>query len=799
MASASVARNERSPIAILRKGSNISEGEHDIRLDDYLNDKLQTAADFQNLDSLIANVEEQRVQLLNQLQDARSKLAKSNEEAAAHSDTLLQRTKAFQDIQSGIDRRLAIVTASDAPDEAVQRFKAPIEKLRRLDLAYYYVEMLQEVDRLANEARGFLPDHPKEALKPYARLKELSISLRRLQTPADDAAGHLVTHVEQRANILWSEMKQVMVDNFESILKKTDWPTASEAPTEAWTASFQRLLELQTPEILNAPARDPMVLLPMACLTKPFVQQFRYHFMGTKASNTKLHPAYFLQWVVELVESREDYLIDNVGPILMSHFGSTMTMNRSYNDPVAAFITALLPVVREKVNTLMVSISNDASVLSSFMVSLMKFDEDIRLKFNYDGGNSKKGWKGLTREVLDKWFLRWLEVEKEFALMRFKSIIKSDDNSGIDYDSTGPNTTKATYGASKVMDLLGNVTKQYQGLPKFSFQMRFVIDIQIRILDEYHGLLKDSLDAYIAITSTVGRALHGVTKKQQAQMEGTGGLESLCKVYGSSDYVINTLNDWSNELFFLGLWIELQERAKKRSMGDNLAEAMSYEAVKSSTSESVGSGADGAVFDETVNAYTKQRNHAELLMTESIKHSLPATLRAYTNKPNWLTVDISEAGVQAPMSITAEFEAPLQILERDMSFLHNALATATFRRIFGEVFEFLGESIWRDVLMREKFTRNGAAQFYRDLSATWSLIDNYIANGSSSDLGMPKLREAATLLNLPDTAQDGLMSFTDASDRAFASNAGATGVLEELHFKNLTYNEVRLVLDRRQG
>jgi hypothetical protein len=32
-----------------------------------LNDKLQTAADFQNLDSLIANVEEQRVQLLNQV------------------------------------------------------------------------------------------------------------------------------------------------------------------------------------------------------------------------------------------------------------------------------------------------------------------------------------------------------------------------------------------------------------------------------------------------------------------------------------------------------------------------------------------------------------------------------------------------------------------------------------------------------------------------------------------------------------------------------------------------------------
>lgn len=73
MASASVARNERSSIAIVRNSRNISEGEHDIRLDDYLNDKLQTAADFQNLDSLIANVEEQRVQLQSQVSSSISK------------------------------------------------------------------------------------------------------------------------------------------------------------------------------------------------------------------------------------------------------------------------------------------------------------------------------------------------------------------------------------------------------------------------------------------------------------------------------------------------------------------------------------------------------------------------------------------------------------------------------------------------------------------------------------------------------------------------------------------------------
>jgi hypothetical protein len=60
-------KREGSPIAVLRDRRDISEGEHDIRLDDYLNDKLQTAADFQNLDSLIASVEVQRVQLQSQV------------------------------------------------------------------------------------------------------------------------------------------------------------------------------------------------------------------------------------------------------------------------------------------------------------------------------------------------------------------------------------------------------------------------------------------------------------------------------------------------------------------------------------------------------------------------------------------------------------------------------------------------------------------------------------------------------------------------------------------------------------
>jgi hypothetical protein len=219
--------------------------------------------------------------------------------------------------------------------------------------------------------------------------------------------------------------------------------------------------------------------------------------------------------------------------------------NSIYVDPVAAFITALLPVLREKVGSLLKEISNDPGLLSRFMHQLFEFDDTIRIKFSYDAGNVQFGWKGITWEVLDTYFDRWLQVEKDFALQRYQEIIKAPDS--IDYDSTSPGKTKYTSVATQVTDLLLTVTKSYNRIRRFRNKMYFLIEIQAEILDQYHGRLSDSLDAYQTILSPLGRRLHGVTKEMQAGVEGIAGLESLCKVYGSAEHIISTLNEWSNE------------------------------------------------------------------------------------------------------------------------------------------------------------------------------------------------------------------------------------------------------------
>jgi len=97
---------------------------------------------------------------------------------------MLQQTREFDKQQASVQERLKIVTSSDTPEEATQRMRGPLEKLRKLQLVEKYVDMLEYIEGLKDNARGCLPQNPKEALKPYTQLKELAIQLQQLQEPA---------------------------------------------------------------------------------------------------------------------------------------------------------------------------------------------------------------------------------------------------------------------------------------------------------------------------------------------------------------------------------------------------------------------------------------------------------------------------------------------------------------------------------------------------------------------------------------------------------------------------------------
>lgn len=524
--------------------------EPDIRLEDYLDDKLQSTTDFESLDSLLANVEVQRSQLQAQLNDATKELQDARRAAQDRQGGISQSVEEFQKLQESIDVRLKIVAESNAPEEAIRRLDQPMKQLQKVELAYQYVSLLQDVENLRLQARSHLPQSPKAALQPYSRLKKLSMRLKELQGIADGAATHLVSYVERITDHLWDEMKNTMSEEMDNILKKRNWPQGVEPIAEMdaeWLQCFEKLVDLQLPEVLFS--KHVVALLPFEALAKPFIQWFRFQFMGNSAtSNPQSFGTFCIPQFLSLIDKWEGFFRDNVGYVLASRFQNTKVRGLSvYMDPACALITALLPVMREKINAMVQHGLKNPQSLSSLMVQLMDLDDEIRSRFNYDGGDPDRGWAGLTSEVLEKHFDDWFKAEKDFALERYHAIMNSSDARNIDYDYSSIGKMKPTYGAVRVTDLLKSVTSQYERVRRFSHKLRFLIDIQLHILDDYHDRFKDSLDAYYTINSTLGRTLHGVTKEQAAALEGTGAFESLCKVLGSSDHIITTLKDWSNE------------------------------------------------------------------------------------------------------------------------------------------------------------------------------------------------------------------------------------------------------------
>ena len=149
----------------------------------------------------------------------------------------------------------------------------------------------------SSEVRQNFKKSPQEALKPYVRLQELALAIKAAQPAADDAAPHLVDHVEHTTSIVWKQLKSVFFTEFESTLRTIKWPSKDivlrgQLKAE-WDAGIVRLLELQDPELkanesqinIGGKAPRPLVLLPLEVMVRDFELRFKYHFEGDKPTN----------------------------------------------------------------------------------------------------------------------------------------------------------------------------------------------------------------------------------------------------------------------------------------------------------------------------------------------------------------------------------------------------------------------------------------------------------------------------------------------------------------------------------
>jgi RAD50-interacting protein 1 len=487
-----------------------------------------------------------------------------------------------------------------------------------------------------------------------------------------------------------------------------------------------------------------------------------------------------------------------------------------------ALITALLPMLRQKINVFLPQVATRPQLFSHFIHELIDFDTGIRDTWNYFPNPYAVGdWGGLTEEVLTKqgWFDHWLQIEKDFALSRYKDIIDSTGSGQIDYDGVELLATKPTKAAIRVNDLLETITDRYRPLSSFGQKLRFLIDIQITIFDQFHERLLSGLEAFLAMTSTIGRTVQG--SDPQTNLEGVSGLERLCRIFGSAEYLEKKMQDWSDDAFFLGLWAELQNRVGKNKDGSELvAGAMSVTDVASRTSQAA-TVSDGALFDETASAYQRLRLRSESIIVSTLTSDLHSSLRSYSRVSTWSSLSIPSTTPCYPHPPSSELTPTIHMLSSSFSFLASALGIAPLRRISRQMLVSIQNYIWDNILMRHTFSAAGASQLASDVDHLCSFLDTALGSWSSLDHGgesrrvIGKLNDSLLLLcleiQLQKTAEDEYggrilgregvpgrqLGLWEVERRLFANNDSARDVLAELEIGNLTKAEARAILEKR--
>ena len=127
-------------------------------------------------------------------------------------------------------------------------------------------------------------------------------------------------------------------------------------------------------------------------------------------------PEYFLSHVANLLNTYEEFFVLYFQPIIAQRFRDTvLSLNPLYVDCTSAWITALLPMLRQKLAAFLPRVAAQPQLLSHLIHELMSFDASLRDDWSYTGGSVAEDWRGLTWEVLvkDGWFPKWLQVEKD--------------------------------------------------------------------------------------------------------------------------------------------------------------------------------------------------------------------------------------------------------------------------------------------------------------------------------------------------------------------------------------------------
>lgn len=523
------------------------------------------------------------------------------------------------------------------------------------------------------------------------------------------------------------QLKQSLQTNLSNLLTEISWLTANFSREKLTLENARDINKLVSELIVlqsvnNAPVY-PETWWAIDTLLEPFFMRFDYHFNTKRDTNRISKP----EWAFNFIE---EFLTKNIKVF-------EIVINQSFRNlkliMIFQVITGILVPIRNKILDIFnilnqrIEETKDSEdydkigrLLSHLIFELTSFDQRLRNEYKYNPFIKRidevpnKKWLGLTADVLlqgDKERLgtsNWLSFENRLANDRFDSeIINSVDSLRVDMDYKNDlienDTMKPTYSALNLVKLFDNLTSHYQTMRMVKFQLKFVSTIQLKLLDRYcehlNGVVLkfDELYNALRVLNIIPGNLETSTRLDSN--DGLKAITMLTEIHCLTQFILQHLEQWSENLIFIQLWNAYKAVSKKQY------------------------NEESTIFASTIHQYTKL--NAEVMKRYDVffKKEIRNYLKEYINSSQWDIDEVKDNSLQFALLIR---QLPLYL-----DHIKQRVLSTSYFTIANDVCTCLFQLWYEYIITNNKFTIVGVKQLEQDfhfvidhLQAELLLINN---------------------------------------------------------------------------
>ncbi|KAJ7102352.1 TIP-1 family-domain-containing protein [Mycena belliarum] len=702
---------------------NLQEANHNAVF--FLNSRFQLFDDLEGLEDVVSEAkrrdDELKANLAISCASVDALVTETREAAQTHTKTAqslsLQRHSLADELSYLFQQLTSAMSDGDGESTLLEDIETLHRNLKELESVKGYVQIIEHALQRSEAAREQIRSSSTTtplstaSVTEYQSLQEFVSKVSAACANVGDGAGNqrlnLVSFLENIRDKCWADIKGSLSTALLAAAERLRWPMQVDyvaAPLEDrnnFERTFNDLLKLQTigeklrpPNAKERSEKDG--LYPLQALIQPISLRFKYHFEGTRQTNRPDKPEWYFTHVLNLMHEHRPFMDTVIQPLLSSTEYRGIAAWRE-------FTLLLFPLLSRKLKRSMPSLLPRPPLLAHTIYQTLIFDAAVSEEgFGLRGTSAGSGqasdkddkWDGVSDIILGKeeWFVAWMDGEKQFAENQYHEIIGAIDawhiaenEEGEDFGGT--RDLKSTSSARRLKALIEQITDRYSPLPHFAHRTRFLITVQIPILENYYGRILSSLDAFETLSSAFVRAVPGALAVSLGRDEGTvkvdtrrltdgvEGVQRLCKAWLSARYIEAAMEGWGEELFFLELWTEINHRASLRSQALAASALPDPRAVGSATPQET-------VFEELIAQYQKLVHRAEDMIVQQVCGEVEGGLKAHfaaTTSPN-----PNRKVVDDDIALSQTLLGPISLLSTHLTYLRTTLPrtvmTALYRR-----------------------------------------------------------------------------------------------------------------------